>query len=199
MKVNDLGVRIGGRDEAELLLSDSLFGMLQDTVKLEERVTQLFELLRESVYHYLLVIFRSPAEAEDVTQETFLRLYKHLHAGEQIENARFWIFRVAHNLAINRLKHAQMSELLDEPAWEEIRGTLADSAFDPEQQLLQMEKLQRLHAAMAWLSPQERQCLNLRAEGFRYREIAEILGIATPSVQEFLRRGISKLTRTNHG
>ena len=39
----------------------------------------------------------------------------------------------------------------------------------------------------------ERQCLNLRAEGLRYREIGEILGIATPTVGEFLRRAIKKM------
>jgi len=58
-----------------------------------------------------------------------------------------------------------------------------------------LEKFERLHAAMARLSPQELQCLHLRAEGFRYREIAEILGIATKTAAEFLRRGIKKLMR----
>lgn len=198
MASTDIRVRIADGGEAELL-PDVRFGILQGTVKLEERVTRLFELLREPVYHYLLVIFRSPAEAEDITQETFLQLYQHLHDGERIENVRFWIFRVAHNLAINRQKRERIYEPLAEPTWEDIRERLVDSALDPEQLLLWQEKMQRLHAAMAWLSPQERQCLHLRAEGFRYREIGEILGIATPSVAEFLRRGIRKLMRSNNG
>jgi RNA polymerase sigma-70 factor, ECF subfamily len=197
MKYRDLNVKIGEGGEAELLLGDSLFGVR--SVKLEQRVTQLFELLREPVYHYLLVIFRSPAEAEDITQETFLQLYTQLHDGARIDNVRFWVFRVAHNLAINRQKRERMYELLGEPSWDKIREHLSDAALDPEQLLLRQEKMQRLHAAMAWLSPQERQCLHLRAEGFRYREIGEILGIATPSVAEFLRRGIRKLMRTNNG
>ncbi len=178
---------------------EALFGVLQVTVKSEQRVTQLFELLRDPVYHYLLVIFRSPSEAEDITQETFLKLYATLHGGERIENARFWIFRVAHNLAINRQKHERVFEQLSEPSWEEVRERLADTSLDPEQLLLKQERMLRLHAAMGWLSGQERQCLHLRAEGFRYREIAEILGITTSSVAEFLRRGIRKLMRTNNG
>jgi RNA polymerase sigma-70 factor (ECF subfamily) len=112
---------------------------------------------------------------------------------------RFWIFRVAHNLAINRQKRERIYELLPEPTWEEMRERLADTALDPEQLVLVEERMQRLHAAIAWLSPQERQCLHLRVEGFRYREIGEILGIATPSVAEFLRRGIRKLMRANNG
>ena len=198
MASTDLRVRIRDGGEAELV-GDGLFGMLQGTVKLEERVTQLFELLREPVYHYLLVIFRSPSEAEDITQETFLQLYKHLHDGERIDNIRFWVFRVAHNLAVNRQKREQIYEFLAEPSWDEIYERLADTAPDPEQLLLIQEKMQRLHAAMAWLSPQERQCLHLRVEGFRYREIGEIVGISTSSVAEFLRRGIRKLMRTNNG
>ena len=195
----NLRVEMEAGAEAKLLIGANLFGLLQDTVKPEEEVSQLFELLREPLYHYLLVIFRSPAEAEDIAQESFLQLYKHLQDGQQIDNPRFWIFRVAHNLAINRQKREEISELLDEPLWDEIRGRLADPALDPEERLLERDKLQRLHAAMAWLSPQERQCLQLRVQGFRYREIGEILGIATPSVAEFLRRGIRKLMRTNNG
>src|SRR5947207_14481220 len=102
--------------EAKLLVGPNLFGLLQDTVKPEEKVSQLFELLREPLYHYLLVIFRSPAEAEDIAQESFLQLYKHLQGGQQIDTERFWIFRVAHNLAINRQKSEGISELHDEPS-----------------------------------------------------------------------------------
>jgi RNA polymerase sigma-70 factor (ECF subfamily) len=194
----DLKLRVGDGGQAELL-DERLCGVLQSTVKLEDRVTRLFLLLREPVYHYLLVVFRSPAEAEDITQETFLQLYQQLHSGERIDNVRFWIFRVAHNLAINRQKRERIYELLPEPTWEEMRERLADTALDPEQLVLVEERMQRLHAAIAWLSPQERQCLHLRVEGFRYREIGEILGIATPSVAEFLRRGIRKLMRANNG
>jgi len=199
MTSTDLRLKIADGGEAELLLGDGLFGALQGTVKLEQRITRLFVLLREPVYHYLLLVLRCPAEADDITQETFLQLYDQLHSGERIENVRFWIFRVAHNLAINRKKREQKYELLAAHSWDEIRERLADSALDPEQLLLWQEKMQRLHAAMAWLSPQERQCLHLRVEGFRYREIGDILGISTSSVAEFLRRGIRKLMRTNHG
>ena len=135
--------------EAELLTGRNLLGLLQGAVQPEEKVSQLFELLREPVYHYLLVIFRSSAEAEDITQETFLHLYQHLQDGQPVDNPRFWIFRVAHNLAINRQKREEMSELLDDPSWDQIRDRMADSALDPEERLLEREKLQRLHAAMA--------------------------------------------------
>jgi DNA-directed RNA polymerase specialized sigma24 family protein len=52
-----------------------------------------------------------------------------------------------------------------------------------------MEKYTRLHTAIGRLTLPERQCLHLRAEGFRYREIAEILEVGVPTVGEYLRWG----------
>ena len=52
----------------------------------------------------------------------------------------------------------------------------------------------RVQTAMSSLSEQQKQCLFLRAEGFRYREIAEILGVSISTVAESLRRAIRKLT-----
>ena len=57
------------------------------------------------------------------------------------------------------------------------------------------EWLARVQQALALLSPQEKQCLHLRAEGFRYREIGEILGLSQWTVVEFLRRALRKLLR----
>jgi len=67
----------------------------------------------------------------------------------------------------------------------------------PEQRAQRLEDFAIVHDAMKRLSLQERQCLNLRAEGLRYREIGEILGIATPTVGEFLRRAIKKMMLEN--
>ncbi|HXG64159.1 MAG TPA: RNA polymerase sigma factor [Blastocatellia bacterium] len=186
--------------EAELRLDADLLALIkQGTVKLEHKVTQIFEQLRGPVYHYLVAVFGDAAEAEDVAQEAFLQLYRSLHGGQAIGNVRCWVFRAAHNLAINRRKHQQFLAPLDDHSWEEIRQSLPDSALNPEQRVLQMERFERLHARLGRLSLQERQCLQLRVEGFRYREIAEILEISTPTVGEFLRRGIKKLMEENHG
>ena len=179
----------------ELCLDSDLLGILQGTVKLEQKVTQFFEVLRDPVYHYLLAVFGNSAEAEDVTQDAFLQLYRALQSGQAIENVRCWIFRVAHNLAINQKKHNQFLNPLDARSWDELRHLLPDPGLNPEQRILQQEKFEQLHATLGRLSLQERQCLHLRAEGFRYREIGEVLGIDTKSVAEYLRRGIKKLMR----
>lgn len=64
-----------------------------------------------------------------------------------------------------------------------------------EQQLLKQEKLRRINQVLEQLSPQELYCLNLRASGLSYREIAEVLEVSASSVATFLSRGIKKITR----
>ena len=65
--------------------------------KLQEQVTRLVEEARSDVYRYLLTLGISPPQAQEATQEVFLRLYGTLRKGETIRNPRAWIFRVAHN------------------------------------------------------------------------------------------------------
>jgi RNA polymerase sigma-70 factor (ECF subfamily) len=64
-----------------------------------------------------------------------------------------------------------------------------------EKQLLEDESRRRLKEALADLSPQQRQVLQLRAAGLRYREIAETIGIGVSTVNEFMRRAVTRLRK----
>ena len=170
----------------------------QRTLKLEEQITQLFDELRERVYRYLLCLSVSSSEAEDIIQETFLRLYRHLHAGGRDDNLRGWVFRVAHNISIDAVRGRKYVEGVRPEQWTELTGASADPAPSPEEVLLRKERMVRVHAAISSLSEQQKECLYLRAEGFRYREIAETLGVTVSTVAESLRRAIKKLTKEPH-
>src|SRR3989440_12993145 len=76
--------------------------VLQDraTVALQDQVAQLFLEARDDVYRYLLSLGLYPPQAQEATQEVFLRLYTTLKKGEKIQNPRAWIFRVAHNFGL---------------------------------------------------------------------------------------------------
>lgn len=183
---------------AELCLEAELLDFKTDTLTLEEKVTLYFEQWRDPVNRYVVAAFGDPMEAEEITQEAFLQLYQQLHGGQSIANVRAWVFRTAHNLAANRIKAQQFVALLDEDDWEELRRTLADTAPNPEQRLLQLETFGRLRVAIARLTTPERQCLHLRTKGLRYREIAEILNLSTSTIAETLYRVIDKLTKENN-
>lgn len=171
----------------------------QRTLKLEEQITRLFDELREPVYRHVLCLSVGPAAADDIIQETFLRLYRHLHAGGREDNLRGWVFRVAHNMSINELKSHRHLVASEPEQWAELNASGADPTPGPEDLLLRKEKMVRVHAAISRLSEQQKHCLYLRAEGFRYREIADILGVTISTVAESLRRAINNLTKVSHG
>ena len=195
------GIRteIRSNGELEACLDSRPSCLEQGTLELNQKVTQLFEELRDSVYRYLIVVVGSPAEAEEISQEAFLEFFRYLQNGQTIHNVRAWIFRVAHNLAINQLKSRKYVLTMDSAFWDELCKLHADPHPTPEQTVLHQEDFRRLHAAMGQLSPQQRECLVLRAEGFRYRQISEIMGMSDSNVAKSLHRGIKRMMREIRG
>ena len=157
----------------------------------DREATTLFRELRKPLLRYLVCLGLSSDEAQDVVQDAFLSLHRHLSAGGSQENIRGWLFRVAHNQARNRQisYDRRFSAPLDD-------GQAAESILDeatPERVLLEKEKFQRLGIAIRTLADAERDCLLLRASGLRYREIGEVLGIATSTVADMVERAVKKL------
>ena len=152
-------------------------------------VTALYRELRKPLLRYLVCLGLSGDEAQDVVQDTFLGLQRHMNAGGEEDNIRGWLFRVAHNLARNR--QASYHRRFAEPLHTELE-ILAQQAT-PEQAMLEKEKYRRLFSAIRELAGSERECLLLRASGLRYREIAEVLGMATSTVADSVERAVRKL------
>src|SRR5574341_1803086 len=99
-----------------------------------QQVTALFEQFRGPVFRYLMRLCGDPRQAEEMTQETFLRLYIHLRDGGSAENIKSWLFTVAHNLAMDASRTAQNITNLDETAWDRLAESHAAARADPEQQ-----------------------------------------------------------------
>jgi RNA polymerase sigma-70 factor (ECF subfamily) len=186
--------------EASLAQLSSVLLSTQQPMDLEQKVVRVYETLRTPVYQYLAAAFRDPVEAEDMTQETFLRLYVYWSSGRTIadDRLRSWIFRVAHNLAIDRGRGAKFIRELTPEAYQLAVLQVPDHGKDPEETLLDRERFDAVRNGLALLSEQERRCLHLRAEGFCYREIAEILNITSSSIAEFLRRAMRKMARSQN-
>jgi RNA polymerase sigma-70 factor (ECF subfamily) len=173
------------------LLDVELSFSMRNSTALKQRVTVVFELLRDPVYRYLFRVLDSREEAEDLTQEVFLRLYTYLHKGHMVANVRAWVFRVAHNLAIDQKRRKIQFEPMDSAG----RVGVCDPNPGAEQRVLDKEQHNRLQQALASLSIHEKHCLELRAEGLSYKEIADILGMRMPTLVKYLGRIIQKLVR----
>jgi RNA polymerase sigma-70 factor (ECF subfamily) len=156
-----------------------------------DQVSRLFEEARDDVYRYLLTLGLHPPQAQEATQEVFLRLYATLRKGEEIQNPRAWVFRVAHNLGL-KIRSRQHAE---EPFEPDLGAQYVARTNTPETELIERERLLRFHNAVEGLSEQQKRCLFLRMEGLRYPEIGSALGISASAVGEFLRRAMVRLKK----
>ena len=163
----------------------------QEPVELHDQVAKIYETARNDVYRYIVLMGVAPEQAQEICQETFLRLYVALRKGQCIENARAWIFAVARNQAFTVRAAGASTTHLDPEAADQMS---CDSP-SPEQSVLDHEKMRRLESAVHSLSEQQRACFRLRVEGFRYREIAEIIGVSTSTVAEFMQRAVVRLRK----
>jgi RNA polymerase sigma-70 factor (ECF subfamily) len=160
---------------------------LEDT-SLRRLILEHYDAEHASLRRYLAFLGVDPETAREIVQESFLKLNQHLLAGGDRANLRAWLYRVAHNLARNaqRSFHATRTDLLED-------SLAAAKDISIEQELLTRERTTRLREAIARLGAAQRQCLVLRAQGFKYREIAEVLNLAVSTVAENVQRGLEKL------
>lgn len=177
------------------LSRESLEVERESAATLSERVKTLFEQLRLPVFRYLLRKTRNPGRAEDLTQETFLRLCRHLRGERPLDNPKAWLLTVANNLAIDESRSDRHETDLDESAWSEIEESRSVTEAGPEEVVLQHERQDRLHLAVLKLTQLQRDCLHLRAEGLRYGEIAQLMNLSISTVVDAVRRATVNLAR----
>jgi RNA polymerase sigma-70 factor (ECF subfamily) len=155
----------------------------------EAEVVALFDQLRVPLLRYLLSLGLPVQDGEEIVQESFLALFQHLGRGGASGNLRGWMFRVAHNLGLKRARRRKNWA----QAPEEV--VIADAAPSPEQQAADTQRQRRLLGVFRALPEQDRQCLLLRAEGLRYREIAGVLNMSLGAVSMSLARSLARLAR----
>lgn len=163
---------------------------------LEEEVAGLFDQLRNPLLRYVLSLGLAPHDGDEVIQEVFLSLFQHLRRDKPRQNLRGWLYRVAHNLALKQ-RYTQVPCLA--AGANESTAITQDPYPNPEEEFAAKQRQQRLFAVFRALSEQDRCCLHLRAEGLRYREIAEALGISLGAVSLSLVRSLERLSRVDRG
>jgi len=136
----------------------------------------------QGVYRLVYQIVGEAQEAEDLTQEAFLRLYRQRFAEEEEHNVRAWVYRVATNLAYNAMRSRRRREARQENVrWDVEPENPADAAIRSVERDLVRQVLDSL-------PERQQQLLMLRHAGLSYRELAEALDIAPASVGTMLAR-----------
>ncbi len=143
-----------------------------------ERILSLYEKSRPGLLRYLCSESLKRDQAEEVIQETFMRLTSELNAGKEIQNEGGWAIRVAKNLAADAVKRTGKDSVRLTPLSMVVLATTVDPNRDPEELYLQKERSRRLEIAISKLNLQQQQCFRLRAAGYRYKDIGHALGIS---------------------
>lgn len=162
-------------------------------VELESVVVGLFDQFQQRVVYYVTSYGLPLPDAEDIVQETFLSLFRHLELGRSRSNLTGWIFRVAHNLALKRRRSSLVAGVHRDQ--HRILAQQAAPDPNPEAHFAFNQMHQRLRAVFEALPEQEQRCLHLRAEGLKYRDIARVLGISLGAVSASLSRALARMTR----
>ena len=150
------------------------------------------------IYRYLLRLVRQPAEAEDLFQQTWLRVAEKIRSYDPARNFDAWLFTLARNLAFDHLRRIQPRSL-DEPLAEDspdetMISRMASADPGPFDQLMASERASHLAAALENLPVSYREVLSLRfEEEMKLEEIAFVLGAPLSTVKSRLRRSLEQL------
>jgi RNA polymerase sigma-70 factor (ECF subfamily) len=176
------------------LLSSTIFAERESAH--EEELVRFFCQLRNPLLRYALSFGVAAQDGEEIIQEVFLALFEHLKGGKPRTNLYGWVFRVCHNLALKHLEgvRARSTAVFPTFGWEDAQ---IDSSLNPEELLVAAQRRQKLQAVLGALPEPDRYCVCLRAEGLRYREIAEILGMSLGAVSISLARSLARFERAD--
>jgi RNA polymerase sigma-70 factor (ECF subfamily) len=161
-------------------------------------IVAVYDELRPLLYSNLVFLGFDPNEADDVIQEAFLGLVRQLGAGRKINDVRGWIFRASYSLSLNVQRQQRKIGLRGADA-EVYTHQLPAPGLNPEQQYLFKAQARRYEAAIDRLTSQQRECLLLRKEGLRYREIAVALNVSPSRVPQLLERAVGRLMEEFYG
>jgi RNA polymerase sigma-70 factor, ECF subfamily len=165
----------------------------------EEAFAYLLGIYQHPIYDLISHILDNPADAADVLQDVFIKVFSKIGQFHGQSSLRTWIYRIAVHEACNqrrswlrRLWREPVS--LDEDGPESVRAS--SPAPSPYHSLEQAERQAIVRQALASLAPPYRAVVVLREiEGLAYEEIAEVLGVAEGTVKSRLMRGRELLRR----
>ena len=155
---------------------------------------EVYERFGEMVYNLALRLAGNREEAADLTQEIFLRIYRHLGGFGGRSTLKTWVFRIALNHCRDRLsRHHPAMQSIDDQA--EGGGIpIADPGRGPEELAVAADEGRRVAEGLSRIPPVFCEAVVLRdLEGLSYEEIAEVLGVRVGTVRSRIARGREQL------
>lgn len=155
-----------------------------------EAFGKIVDAYQNRVYGFVRRMVRDPEDAADVAQEVFIRAFQAFGRFDGRSSLRTWLFRIAHNLCIDRARRNDRSPIeasLDARDDEDGAWEISDARWAPEQLVLNAELYEQVEKALAAMSEKLRTVLLLHdREDFAYEEIAETLNLPIGTVKSRL-------------
>jgi RNA polymerase sigma factor (sigma-70 family) len=160
----------------------------KETIGFEEA----FTLHHRTVFRAARSVVQDAGLAEDVTQEVFIRLYKHIDTLPNLEMLRPWLIRVALNVAKNTVRGNIRANTRDENY---VKETVSNSIVSVESEFEQKSEVSEINRALNKVKEPLRSCLVLKQQGLSYREIAESLSLNESSIGTYVARARAEFMR----
>lgn len=161
-----------------------------------EAFGELYSEFETMVYNLALRMSGNPADAEDITQETFVRAYRHLKKFKGRSSLKTWIFRIALNCSNTRLRRRgrRLARQIDDGEAELERTS--DENRSPEDWMVATDLSAAVRDGLTRLPGHYREAVLLRDfEGMSYAEIASVLGVRIGTVRSRIARGREQLRK----
>lgn len=160
----------------------------------QQAFAELVDLYQDKLYHMAYRMLSNRQEAEDVVQDTFLRVYKNLDRFDETLKFSTWIYRIATNLCIDRLRKRKQTYSLDAESqdYEGLDGYSMIPSDDrtPESELILSDTQRIIHQAMESLPPKYKTVMMLRyIQDLSLQEVGDILGMPVTTIKTRVHRG----------
>lgn len=153
---------------------------------------ELYNGYSADIYKFTYSLTGNPEEANDITQETFIKLYSQLTSAQNPDNPKAWIYRVAANTCYNHLKRKKKFRQIIE---ENPAVVPTQSPATMENDLIEAQEIMILRNALNQLPVRDRIILSLYKEGFSPTDLAQLIKVKKNSIGKILARSIEKLAK----
>ncbi|MFN7961521.1 MAG: sigma-70 family RNA polymerase sigma factor [Thermoanaerobaculia bacterium] len=159
----------------------------------------LVERFQRPVWSLIVRMVKDPSLAEDIAQEAFLKAFSALSRFEPEHRFSSWLFKIAHNTALDALRQQKLRQTVSLDSSEEGETSRAErledeSAATPEADAENRDLGRELEGALAEVRPEYREVIVLRfQEGLAYEEIAEVMSLPLGTVKTYIHRARKEL------
>jgi RNA polymerase sigma-70 factor (ECF subfamily) len=165
---------------------------LFDNEKLEDKIDNIYNRYYSEVYRFLICFSGNQNDAEDLTQEVFIRVLNNLSNIQSINNLKTWIFSIAKHVAIDHYRKRRFSSLFSDGFFKQF----VSSEKEPNELFEQNEMKRLVDTAISKLKPTHRAVVILRGiNEFSIKETSEILQCSESKVKVDYHRALKELKK----